>query len=67
MGCHFLLQGDVPDPGIEPGSLALWADALPSEPPKPHCLPLKIMTLLEWNDQHLITMLNGKGEHSSLK
>ena len=25
--------GDLPDPGIEPGSLALWADALPSEPP----------------------------------
>ena len=25
--------GDLPDPGIEPGSPALWADALPSEPP----------------------------------
>ena len=25
--------GDLPDPGIEPGSLALQADALPSEPP----------------------------------
>ena len=25
--------GDVPDPGIEPGSPALQADALPSEPP----------------------------------
>ena len=23
--------GDLPDPGIEPGSPALWADALPSE------------------------------------
>ena len=23
---------DLPDPGIEPGSLALYADALPSEP-----------------------------------
>ena len=22
-GCHFLLQGDLPDPGIEPGSPAL--------------------------------------------
>ena len=31
--CHFLLQGGLPDPGIEPGSPALWADALPSEPP----------------------------------
>ena len=25
--------GDLPDPGIEPGSPALRADALPSEPP----------------------------------
>ena len=25
--------GDLPDPGIEPGSSALQADALPSEPP----------------------------------
>ena len=24
---------DLPDPGIEPGSPALWADTLPSEPP----------------------------------
>ena len=26
--------GDLPNPGIEPGSPALWADALPSEPPR---------------------------------
>ena len=32
VGCHFLLQGDLPDPGIKPGSSALQADALPSEP-----------------------------------
>ena len=24
--------GDLPDAGIEPGSPALWADSLPSEP-----------------------------------
>ena len=29
----FPTPGDVPNPGIEPGSLALQADALPSEPP----------------------------------
>ena len=28
-GCHTLLQGDLPDPGIEPGSPALQADSLP--------------------------------------
>ena len=29
--CHFLLQGYLPDPGIEPGSSALQADSLPTE------------------------------------
>ena len=33
MGSHFLLQGSFPDPGIEPTSPALQADALTSEPP----------------------------------
>ena len=33
VGCHFTSQGDLPDPGIEPRSPALWADALTSEPP----------------------------------
>ena len=29
----FPSPGDLPDPGMGPGSLALQADALPSEPP----------------------------------
>ena len=29
----FLSPGDLPNPGIEPGSPALRSDALPSEPP----------------------------------
>ena len=32
-GLPFLSPGDLPDPGIEPGSPALQADSLPSEPP----------------------------------
>ena len=32
-GLPFPSPGDLPGPGIEPGSPALWADALPSEPP----------------------------------
>ena len=32
-GLPFLLQGDLPDPGIKPRSPALEADTLPSEPP----------------------------------
>uniref|UniRef100_A0A8C6FPU7 Translationally-controlled tumor protein n=1 Tax=Moschus moschiferus TaxID=68415 RepID=A0A8C6FPU7_MOSMO len=37
LGLPFPSPGDLPDPGIEPGSPALEADALTSEPPgKPH-------------------------------
>ena len=32
-GLPFPSPRDLPNPGIEPGSPALWADALPSEPP----------------------------------
>ena len=32
-GVPFPSPGDLPDPGIEPGSRALEADALTSEPP----------------------------------
>ena len=31
----FLSPGDLPQPGIEPGSVATQADSLPSEPGKP--------------------------------
>ena len=31
-GLPFPSPGDLPDPGIEPRSPALWADALPPEP-----------------------------------
>ena len=33
-GLPFPSPGDLPDPGIESGSPALQADALPSEPPR---------------------------------
>ena len=32
-GLPFPSPGDLPDPGIEPGSPELQADALPTEPP----------------------------------
>ena len=36
-GLPFPSPGDLPDPGIEPGSPALQVDSLPSEPPgKPY-------------------------------
>ena len=33
-GVPFPSPGDLPDPGIEFRSPALWADSLPSEPPE---------------------------------
>ena len=33
MGYHSLLQQDLSDPGIKPGSSALQAGSLPTEPP----------------------------------
>ena len=35
-GLPFPSPGDLPNPGIEPGSPALQTDALPSEPPHTH-------------------------------
>ena len=41
-GMPFPSPGDLPDPGIEPGSPALQTDALPSEPPgKPQAPNIK--------------------------
>ena len=37
-GLPFSSPGDLPDPGIEPLSLALQADSLQSEPPGPGCM-----------------------------
>ena len=34
VGSHSLLQWDLPDPRVEPGSPTLQADSLPSEPPE---------------------------------
>ena len=40
-GLPFSSPGDLPDPGIKPGSLALQADSLLSEAPeKPTLIPL---------------------------
>ena len=38
MGCHFLLQGNLPDPGIEPASPALAGWFFTTEPPGKLCL-----------------------------
>ena len=49
MGCHFLLQGNLPDPRIELASLALQVDSLPlgqlGEP-----LPLTSFVLISFSE-----------------
>ena len=37
MGSLSLLQGNLPNPGVEPRSPALQADSLPAEPPEKPC------------------------------
>ena len=44
-GLSFPSPGDLPDPGIEPGSPALQADSLLSEPPGKPKLVLSIFPL----------------------
>ena len=49
-GLPFPSPGDLPDPGIEPGSPALEADALTSEPPgKPEPYP----KMVKLRSQHM--------------
>ena len=45
-GLPFPSPGDLPDPGIEPGSPALEADALTSEPPGKPKLAAKILAVI---------------------
>ena len=45
--------GDLPDPGIEPRSPALYADALPAEPPGKALV--KCRTLKGWNEERADT------------
>ena len=53
-GLPFPSPGDLPDPGIEPGSPTLQTDALPSEPPgkSGHLKSIKTLSLL-----HLVVFL----------
>ena len=47
-GLPFPSPGDLPDPGIEPGSPEFQADALTSEPPGTTMLRLYEVSKIEW-------------------
>ena len=47
-GCHALLQGNLPNPGIKPRSPTLQVDSLPTEPPgKPKNTGMGSLSLLQ--------------------
>ena len=46
-GLPFPSPGDLPNPGIKPGSPALQADALPSEPPGK---PINVLKFYKWHN-----------------
>ena len=50
-GLPFPSPGDLPDPGMEPGSPTLWADTLPSEPPgKPTARSGEMQSQMRYSD-----------------
>ena len=58
-GLPFPSPGDLPDPRIEPGSPALQADALPSEP------PVKPLSGDEISTNQVLKMKTAKGHQIS--
>ena len=55
-GLPFPSPGDLPDPGIEPGSPALQADSLPSEAPGKRLGEGKYMILMKGKFSTFITL-----------
>ena len=58
MSCHSLLQGIISKLGIKPGSLALQADSLPSEP---HDVLVYVYYQLQQMDHLVRDVANGGG------
>ena len=61
-GLPFPFPRDLPNPGIEPGSHALRADALPSEPPSSSAMRETWVQPLGWEDP----LGKRKATHSSI-
>ena len=56
-GLPFPSPGDLPHPGIKPGSPALWADALPSEPLGKPWTTMAALFLVFWETTILFTIV----------
>ena len=57
-GLPFPSAGDLPDPGIEPGSPALQADALPSKPPGKRLKVIITIYILLTNSPKVLSFVN---------
>ena len=70
LGCHSLLQGNLPNPGIKPGSPALQADSLLYEPPgKPlswHATPF-CKEKMKKNNIHPSAKVSQEGKNTEFK
>ena len=69
-GSSFPSPGDLPNPGIEPGSPALQADALPSEPPgKPNkrerCSQRQTAGQIAWLSSSATSAIGQKSQNTS--
>ena len=53
-GLPFPSTGDLPDPGIRPGSPALWADALLTEPPGEPITAWWVISFQHWLVSHCL-------------
>ena len=63
VGCHALLRGNLPDPGIKPRSPALQEDSLPSEPPgSPDVLNIDIFSQFCGLSSHSLDIVFNKAE-----
>ena len=62
-GYPFPSPGDLPDPGMEPGSSALQADSLPSEPPGKPEIQLKNLFCLNLIRRSCLRSAGLKYEH----
>ena len=64
LGCHALLQGNLPNPGIEPRTPALHVDSLPAEPQgKSH---INVNTSLKEFFPNTVTLLHSTESEDSV-
>ena len=67
-GLPFPSPGDLPHPGIEPGSPSLWADALTSEPPgKPQLVATLNYSVFQTENHPIILVVSEVGIHFACK